>query len=367
MRISGPEERSTGCPCTRRRGSPDPPPRPTRSRRRRSGRRERTRCRRRMALRRPPGGCGCARFPPALRRMRPRRPDAATGGRRWRPRARPAMRPLTLLPLSEKERSFVSQPLYQPADQLILSPAAVPCEPDAGALGNGQRRRHRRALHEYEVVAVGEPLHGDAFRLVSDRHPKELANGDRDVQAGERPSFLVVVLVGSVVLGLYLEAPREGSGELPVDFEVIEAEDPLVRTGPRPAPRSRRPERRTRRPSIAVMWSWRSIQEVESSFHGFFGTAGSCAWSAAGTAAARMRLRTVRRSPIIAAVSAIAPSGPAVFLRRGPRRRGGRPLPGTIPAPPGSRDSRACFRSAASSTSIARPVCPTESRAIAQT
>ena len=31
-----------------------------------------------------------------------------------------------MLPLSEKERSFVSQPLYQPADQLILSPAAVP-------------------------------------------------------------------------------------------------------------------------------------------------------------------------------------------------------------------------------------------------
>ena len=132
-----------------------------------------------------------------------------------------------------REGEVVREPAVVPARRPVDSlPGRGALEPDAGALGNGQRRRHRRALHEDEVVAVGEPLHGDAFRLVSDRHPKELANGDRDVQAGERPSSLVVVLVGSVVLGLDLEAPREGSGELPIDFEVIEAEDPLVRQVP---------------------------------------------------------------------------------------------------------------------------------------
>ena len=148
-----------------------------------------------------------------------------------------------------REGEVVREPAVVPARRPVDSLAGRGAlEPDAGALGNGQRRRHRRALHEDEVVAVGEPLHGDAFRLVSDRHPKELANGDRDVKP-ESVHPLVVVLVGSVVLGLDLEAPREGSGELPVDFEIIEAETALVRTGPRPAPRSRRPGRRTRRPS----------------------------------------------------------------------------------------------------------------------
>ena len=262
----------------------------------------------------------------------------------------------------------MSQPLYQPADQLILSAGRGALEPDAGALGNGQRRRHRRALHEYEVVAVGEPLHGDAFRLVSDRHPKELANGDRDVQAGERPSSLVVVLVGSVVLGLDLEAPREGRGELPVDFEVIEAEDSLVRQVP------------DLRDALGVLNEERAVRhrrdvelEVDPGGRelvpGLLRARPAPAHGARRRpAAARTRLGRVRRS-----------STHRLWIRRLSRQilqllrvaRGGvadgRPLPWNDTS--ASRISRfpPCFRSAASSTSIARPVCPTESRAIAQT